>query len=93
MTFTSDGERTSSETGYLSDSVLARPNLTVVTGAHATKILFTMDVRGKKRAVGVEYAGGPDKLRRCVRANKEVIISYVLFCSFTYLLGRRLHAL
>ena len=79
MTFTSGGERTSSETGYLTDSVLARPNLTIVTGAHVTKILFTMDVKGKKRASGVEYAGGPGKLRRCLRANKEVIISYVPF--------------
>jgi choline dehydrogenase-like flavoprotein len=44
-----------------------RPNLTVITGAHATKILFQ-----GKRATGVAYRQG--KAEKNVRAGKEVIL-------------------
>ena len=80
MTYTTPrGERTSTETAYLTDAVLARPNLTVVTGAQATKLLFdelSKDTK-KKRAVGVEFARCAGKPRRRVTATKEVIVSYV----------------
>ena len=44
-----NGERHSAAKGYLTPH-LARPNLQVITGAHATRILFD-----GTRAVGVEY--------------------------------------
>ena len=79
MTYTSPkGERTSTETAYLTDDVLARPNLTVVTGAQATKILFdTQSESDQKRirASGVEVARGAGQPRRHVFAKKEVILS------------------
>jgi len=49
----------------------ARPNLTVHTRAHATRLLFE-----GKRAIGVEYAkGGRGGGTIQVRANREVIVS------------------
>ncbi len=61
------GERHSAAKGYLSPH-LARPNLQVITGAHATRILFD-----GTRAVGVEYRqGGAIKQ---VRAGREVLLS------------------
>ncbi len=49
----------------------SRPNLTVRTSAHATRIILD----GKK-AVGVEYSkGGPGGQSVQVRANREVILS------------------
>ncbi len=64
---TRNGLRASSSTCYLRP-VLGRHNLTVLTGAHATKILFD-----KKTAVGVRYHHH-GKLR-CVKARREIIIS------------------
>lgn len=62
-----NGERCSAAHGYL-HPVMDRPNLTVVTKARATRILFE-----GKRAVGVAYRQG--KQDKEVRANKEVILS------------------
>ena len=60
------GERCSAAAGYL-HPVMDRPNLTVITSAHATKINFD-----GKRATGVAYRSkGQDKT---VEANKEVIL-------------------
>ncbi|KAL5492912.1 hypothetical protein ACEPAI_4360 [Sanghuangporus weigelae] len=68
------GMRTTTETAYFSADVLARPNLTIVAHAQATKILFdTSD--GKKRAVGVEFARSNGSPRYRVKARKEVILS------------------
>ncbi len=61
------GERCSAAAGYLF-SAMARPNLTVVTGAHATEILFE-----GKRATGIAYRVG--KTTQKVTANREVILS------------------
>ena len=62
-----NGERHSAAKGYLTPH-LARPNLQVITGAHATRILFD-----GTRAVGVEYRqGGAIKQ---VRAGREVLLS------------------
>ncbi|MCA0869401.1 GMC family oxidoreductase N-terminal domain-containing protein [Seohaeicola saemankumensis] len=63
-----NGERCSAAAGYLFPVLDKRPNLTVITGAHATRILFE-----GKRAVGVAYRQG--KQDRKVRATREVILS------------------
>ncbi|MFN9473833.1 GMC family oxidoreductase [Acidovorax sp.] len=62
-----NGERHSAAKGYLTPH-LSRSNLQVVTGAHATRILFE-----GKRAVGVEYRQG-GALHE-VRASREVLLS------------------
>lgn len=68
-----DGQRLSNARGYL-HPVEKRENLTVLTGAHAAKILFD-----GKRAVGVRYQKG-GKLHD-IRADKEVILSAGAICS------------
>ena len=60
------GERCSVAAGYL-HPVMERPNLTVITGAHATRIQFE-----GKRASGVEYQ--QKGKRECVEARREVIL-------------------
>lgn len=62
-----NGERHSAAKGYLTPH-LARSNLQVITGAHATRILFD-----GTRAVGVEYRKG-GALQQ-VRAGREVLLS------------------
>jgi choline dehydrogenase len=61
------GRRSSSSAAYLKP-VRGRPNLTVVTGALATKVMF----KGA-RAIGVEYRG--DRGMVWARAGHEVILS------------------
>lgn len=63
-----NGERCSAAAGYLFPVMDQRRNLTVITGAHATRILFD-----GKRAVGVAYRQG--KQNQEARASKEVILS------------------
>ncbi|KAF8323356.1 alcohol oxidase [Clavulina sp. PMI_390] len=72
-----NGLRSTSETGYLTPDVLARRNLMVVTYAHVTKILFTANPEGEKRATGVEFADRQGKVPVVFRATarKEVILS------------------
>ena len=61
-----NGERCSVAAGYLF-AAMKRPNLTVITKAHATKILFK-----DKRAIGVSYRqSGTNKT---VEANNEVLL-------------------
>lgn len=62
-----NGERCSAAAAYL-HPVMDRPNLTVMTNARATKVLFE-----GKRAVGVAFRAG--KKNSEVRARKEVILS------------------
>ena len=62
-----NGERHSAAKGYLTPH-LGRPNLQVVTGARATRILFE-----GRRAVGVEYRQGGSVQR--VQARREVLLS------------------
>ena len=62
-----NGERHSVAKGYLTPH-LARPNLQVITGAHATRVLFD-----GKRAVGVEYRQGGTLHQ--VMASREVLLS------------------
>jgi choline dehydrogenase len=74
----SKSTRVTTESAYLTDDVLARPNLKVVTHARVSKVLFDTS-SGTPRATGVEFASksrmneiGP-KFR--ARATKEVIVS------------------
>jgi choline dehydrogenase-like flavoprotein len=62
-----NGERFSAAKGYLAPN-RGRANLHVLTGAHATRILFE-----GKRAVGVAYRQGDGE--REIRAGREVILS------------------
>ncbi len=62
-----NGERYSAAKAYLTPH-LSRPNLQVITGAHATRILFE-----GRRAMGVEYRQG-GRLQQ-VRARREVLLS------------------
>jgi choline dehydrogenase len=64
-----DGERWSAAKGYL-HPVMARPNLTCITGARTTRILIENGV-----AVGVEYADEKTKQKKVVHANREVLLS------------------
>ena len=63
-----NGERCSAAAAYLLPILDQRPNLTVITKARATKIMFE-----GKRAVGVAYRTG--KQDQTVQASKEVILS------------------
>lgn len=67
QTTTRNGLRCSTAVGYLKPA-RKRANLTVVSGALASRVLFE-----GRRAVGVEYLVGNDK--RTARANAEVIVS------------------
>ena len=62
-----NGERWSAARAYLAPN-LARPNLSVRTRAHATRIVFE-----GRRAVGVEYRQGGELCT--VRARRETILS------------------
>lgn len=61
-----NGERCSAAAAYL-HPVMKRPNLSVITGAHATRILFQ-----GKRASGVTYRLGREDKK--VEARREVIL-------------------
>jgi choline dehydrogenase-like flavoprotein len=63
-----NGERCSAAAAYLFPVMGTRPNLTIITKAHATKVLFD-----DKRATGVEYRIG--KTTHRAMAGKEVILS------------------
>ncbi|KAG2127230.1 hypothetical protein DEU56DRAFT_820837, partial [Suillus clintonianus] len=74
----SKSTRVTTESAYLTDDILARPNLTVVTYARVTKVLFDTS-SGIPRATGVEFASKSDAGRVGpkfhARATKEVIVS------------------
>lgn len=63
-----DGERCSNARAYLPPEVRARPNLTIVTNARATNVLFE-----GKRAIGVRYLHGDQTID--AMASREVILS------------------
>ncbi|AXQ31313.1 choline dehydrogenase [Solimonas sp. K1W22B-7] len=72
--FQKDGERCSNSRAYLTDEVRNRPNLTILTGAHAMQLLLE-----GKRAVGVKLRrGGHDEE---LRVQREVILSAGAFQS------------
>lgn len=71
------GSRSSSATGYLTQDVLARPNLKVVVNTLVEKIIFATSSSSSSsspKAVGVEISSSTsDKYR--INARKEVILS------------------
>lgn len=70
VTQTPDGQRANSAYSFL-DEALGRPNLTVLTGVHVTRILFEGKV-----ATGVEISrGGRGGTREILAAAREVILS------------------
>lgn len=69
-----NGERCSAAAAYLFPVMDQRPNLTVITRARTTRILFE-----GKRAIGVEYRVG--KATHRAMAGKEVILSAGAFQS------------
>jgi choline dehydrogenase-like flavoprotein len=73
QTTTRDGKRASTYHAFLEGEVEQRPNLTIVTGAHVTRIVLTGGA-GSLRATGVEYVG-PDGVTTTVEAATEVILS------------------
>ncbi|KAI6025912.1 hypothetical protein F5J12DRAFT_925738 [Pisolithus orientalis] len=72
------GVRVSTEAAYLTSTVLARPNLKVVTNARVTKILFDTSPPNKNpRAIGIEFSAFAQKdvgRRFRVRSRKEVVV-------------------
>ncbi len=62
-----DGRRCSNAEAFLRPAE-QRPNLTVITGAHATRVLLE-----NQRAVGVEYRRGRKTLQ--LRAEREVLLA------------------
>ncbi|KAG1851476.1 hypothetical protein DFJ58DRAFT_886414 [Suillus subalutaceus] len=74
----SKSTRVTAESAYLTDDVLSRPNLTVVTYARVTKVLFDTS-SSIPRAIGVEFASQSDVgivgPKFHARATKEVIVS------------------
>lgn len=64
-----DGMRWSAAEGYLHPIAAVRPNLKVISGAHAGRIIIE-----RKTAVGIEYSAGPGKPTQSVFAKREVIL-------------------
>jgi choline dehydrogenase-like flavoprotein len=72
-----DGERWSAAKAYITPH-RNRPNLTVITHAHTSKVLME-DSGGQPRAVGVQYLHNDKTLE--VRARREVVLSSGAFGS------------
>lgn len=64
-----DGKRCSSAAAYLAPVVGVRPNLTVITDAHAGRLVIE-----RQSATGVEYSAGPGKPVRTAYAKREVLL-------------------
>ncbi len=63
-----DGERWSAAAAYLKP-VIGRPNLKVISGAYAHRILIE-----NQKALGVEFSAGPGKPTQNVYAKREVLV-------------------
>lgn len=70
---TRDGRRSSTYQAFLAGEPEDRPNLTIITGAQATRVLLDRAV-GQTVAIGIEYRTAVGETVR-VRAGKEVILS------------------
>ena len=66
------GARQSSNGAFLRPIRGKRPNLTIETDAHVTKIIIDPK---SKQAIGVQYTSAKDNLTKKVFARKEVIVS------------------
>ncbi len=70
-----NGVRWNTASAYLRPA-LERPNLTVISNAHAARVLIE-----KGRAVGVEFAAGPGKPVQRAMADREVLMAAGAFQS------------
>src|SRR6185295_9811984 len=66
-------KRSSTYRAFLQGKAEQRPNLTIITGAQATRVLFNGEP-GQLTANGVEYRSASGELKVAL-ANKEVILS------------------
>ncbi|MEP7021334.1 MAG: GMC family oxidoreductase N-terminal domain-containing protein, partial [Pseudonocardiales bacterium] len=73
QTTTRDGKRASTYHAFLEGEGEQRPNLTVITGAHVTRIVIEGD-EGARRATGVEYVT-EGETTEVISASREVILS------------------
>src|SRR4030095_6216884 len=73
QTNTRQGKRSSTYRAFLEGGVERRPNLTIITGAQATRVVME-GAPGKVQATGVEYRTAAGEARVAF-ANKEVILS------------------
>ncbi|MFQ3190127.1 MAG: choline dehydrogenase [Paraglaciecola sp.] len=67
-----DGERCSAGRAFLTPA-LSRANLSVLTGALATKVIIEQTSTGENRATALEFI--KNKVKQTVKANREVILS------------------
>ena len=72
QTTTRQGKRSSTYHAFLEGEVAERPNLTVITGAHVTRVV--LDGSAPLTARGIEYRTA-DGTTRTVTAEKEVVLS------------------
>jgi choline dehydrogenase len=73
QTTTKQGKRSSTYHAFLEGEPEQRPNLTVITHARATRVLFA-EGSGAPRATGVEYVTA-DGTTEVVEAGREVVLS------------------
>jgi choline dehydrogenase-like flavoprotein len=73
QTTSRNGKRSSTYHAFLEGDVQQRPNLTVITAAHVTRIVLDGESDGL-RATGVEYIGD-DGTRQVVSARHEIVLS------------------
>jgi choline dehydrogenase-like flavoprotein len=73
QTNTRQGKRSSTYRAFLEGKAERRPNLTIITGAHATRVLLAGPA-GQIAATGVEYRSATGELNVAL-ASKEVILS------------------
>ena len=73
QTTTRQGKRSSTYHAFLEGEPEQRPNLTIITHAQATRVVFSGEA-GAPRATAVEYVT-PDGTTEVVEAGREVIVS------------------
>ncbi|MEM8726406.1 MAG: GMC family oxidoreductase N-terminal domain-containing protein, partial [Pseudomonadota bacterium] len=73
QTTTQNGRRSSTYHAFLEGEAEARPNLTIITNAHVTRVLLS-EGSGTPRATGIEYEDAKGE-RHTVSAAREVILS------------------
>lgn len=64
-----DGKRWSTANAYLRPVLDGRPNLSVISHAHAGRIIIENGI-----AIGVEYSAGPGKPAKRIYAEREVLV-------------------
>jgi choline dehydrogenase-like flavoprotein len=73
QTSTRQGKRSSTYRAFLEREAQCRPNLTIITGSQATRVLLE-DSNGEIEATGVEYRNATGEISVAL-ASKEVILS------------------